>query len=248
MKPRTPSTGISSAPETETNRLLAILPDLDTLRPHIERTTYKTGETIYGADCQLTHYVFPTCGIVSSVDDSPLGTVEVGTAGAEGMVGFPALLGVRQNTRHTFAQSLVIAERIAIDTLDAWLDKARGTRAILLRYVAAVHEEASQYVACNRVHSVEERLARWLLLSHDRHGRELMPLTQKFLASMLGVHRPAVSLAAQTLQRAGLIRYSRGHIKVVDRAGLERASCECYASAGALFRDAGLPWGLRAER
>jgi CRP-like cAMP-binding protein len=247
MSRRQNSSETATGPEAEMNRLLAILPVVDSVRPLLERVTYATGETIYEAGAPLTHYVFPRCGIVSSVHEVPQGAVEVGTAGAEGMVGIAALLGERRNTHHTFAQSLVIADRIEVEALDARLAPSLDSRAVLFRYVNTVHHETLQYAVCNRLHSVEERLARWLLLSHDRHGTDLMPITQLFLSNMLGVYRPRVSLAAAILRKAGLIRYTRGHLEVRDRPGLESVACECYAIARALFHDAGLPWGRQPE-
>jgi CRP-like cAMP-binding protein len=233
--------------EPELNRLLAALPDVDALRPQLERVTYATEETICALGADLTHYLFPRSGITSTVYKSPSGgTVEVATAGAEGMLGIHALAGMRRHYFHTFAQSPIIGDHIAVDALNRFLVDAPNSRAVLLRYGAAVHHEAAQYIACGRLHSLDERLARWLLLSHDRHGTEVMPLTQKFLSFMLGVHRPAVSVAAENLKRAGIIRYSRGHIVVEDREGLERASCECYDKARAFYRDAELPWGIRS--
>jgi CRP-like cAMP-binding protein len=248
MTTRKPRIEFAPPCEPELNRLLASLPDVDALRPLLERVSYATEETLCALGAELEHYVFPRSGITSTVYKSPSGgTVEVGTAGAEGMLGTHALAGIRRHYFHTFAQSPIIADRIAVDTLDAFLADAPRSRDVLLRYGAAVHHEASQYIACGRLHTLEARLARWLLLSHDRHGTEVMPLTQKFLSFMLGVHRPAVSVAAENMKRAGLIRYSRGHIVVEDRAGLERASCECYDKARAFYRDAGLPWGIRSD-
>jgi CRP-like cAMP-binding protein len=233
--------------EPELNRLLASLPDVDALRPLLERVEYATEETICPLGADLTHYLFPRRGITSTVyKSSSGGTVEVGTTGAEGMLGNHALMGVRRHYFHTFAQSPIIGDHVAVDTLDAFLADAPASRAVLLRYGAAVHHEASQYIACGRLHSLEQRLARWLLLSHDRYGTEAMPLTQKFLSFMLGVHRPAVSVAAENLKRAGFIRYSRGHMVVENREGLEDASCECYGKVRAFYRDAGLPWGVRS--
>ena len=248
MSTRKPKAESAPACEPALNRLLATLPDVDALRPRLERASYATEETLCAFGADLTHYVFPRSGITSTVYKSPSGgTVEVGTAGAEGMLGTHALAGIRRHYFHTFAQSPMIADRIAVDTLDAFLADAPRSRAVLLRYGAAVQHEAAQYIACNRLHSLEERLARWLLLSHDRHGSEVMPLTQKFLSFMLGVHRPAVSVAAEHLKREGFIQYSRGHIVVQDRDGLERASCECYDKVRAFYREAGLPWGIRPE-
>jgi CRP-like cAMP-binding protein len=168
------------------------------------------------------------------------GTVEVGTVGPEGMLGISALLGVRTTASRIFAQTDMVADRIDVDHLDGIMESSASTRAILWAYVHAYHEEVSQSVACNRMHTLEERLARWLLMTHDRLETDTLPLKQRFLSYMLGVHRPAVSLAAGALQKAGIIRYTRGMITILDRSALEDAACECYAHGLAAYQHARL--------
>lgn len=210
------------------NLLVAAIPSGARHRIAFERVAIEPEQTIYDAGAALTHYVFPLVGILSLVKDLDGDTIEVGTVGHEGMVGISALLGVPSTTTRIFAQSPGVIERIGVDELDAVMDTSVPTRRLLLRYANAFHEEVAQSVACNRLHSLEERCARWLLITHDRTGSDVMYLKQRFLSYMLGVHRPAVSLAASALQRAGIISYRRGTITLLDRSALEEASCACY--------------------
>jgi CRP-like cAMP-binding protein len=212
------------------NLLLAALPEHERIASLAERVQLGMEENLYEAGATLTHYAFPMRGgVVSMVKEMQGGTVEVGTVGYEGVIGISALLGVRTIGTRVFAQSPSMFDLVRVEDLDAVMDSSPGTRHVLMRYVHAFHEEIAQSVACNRLHALEERCARWLLMSHDRTGSDTMRLKQRFLSYMLGVHRPAVSLAAGALQKAGLIRYRRGLITILDRAGLEDASCECYA-------------------
>src|SRR5690349_9165619 len=220
------------------NLLLASMPDVDLLAPFLERVELAQEQTIYEMDAPVTHYLFPHRGASSVVKVMREGTVEIGTVGPEGMLGIPALLGVRTSASRVFAQTPMLVDRIDIDHLDGIMERSASTQAILLAYVHAFHEQVSQSVACNRMHALEERLARWLLMTHDRLGTETMPLKQLFLSYMLGVHRPAVSLAASALQRAGVIRSTRGAITILDRPALEDASCECYELGLEAFRQA----------
>ena len=155
--------------------------------------------------------------------------VETGTIGSEGMVGLAWFLGADRAPDQAICQIAGSAKRMDASVLsDATLrDGELGN--LLLRYTNAVIKMIAQTAACNRLHPVEERLSRWLLMTLDRVGSTNFPLTQEFMATMLGVRRPTVNIAGSTLQKAGLIRYSRGKITVLDRAGLEAASCECYA-------------------
>jgi CRP-like cAMP-binding protein len=219
-----------ASPSHHENLLLAALPERGKLAPVTERIELGMEENLYQAGDPITHYVFPVQGgVVSLVKEMQGGTVEVGTVGHEGMVGISALLGVRTMGTRAFVQSRSQFDLIPVDHLDALMETSPGTRHVLLRYVHAFHEEVAQSVACNRLHSLEERCARWLLMTHDRTGSDTMMLKQRFLSYMLGVHRPAVSLAAGALQKAGFIRYRRGVITIIDRGGLEEAACECYA-------------------
>jgi CRP-like cAMP-binding protein len=225
----------------EGNLLLAALPEHERLSELTERIDVGMEENLYDAGATVTHYVFPVRGaVVSMVKEMQGGTVEVGTVGNEGMIGISALLGVRAIGTRVFAQSRGSFDLLRVEDLDAAMERSPETRHVLLRYVQAFHEEVAQSVACNRLHSLEERCARWLLMTSDRTGSETMQLKQRFLSYMLGVHRPAVSLAAGALQKAGLIRYRRGQITILDRAGLEDAACECYVSGRNAFARARL--------
>jgi CRP-like cAMP-binding protein len=219
-----PSRDDSPQPDSQTaldNLLLAALPDAERIASLSERIELGMEEDLYEAGAPVTHYAFPVRGgVVSMVKEMQGGTVEVGTVGYEGMIGIAALLGVRTIGVRVFAQSPSRFDLIRVEDLDAVMESSPATRHVLMRYVHAFHEEIAQSVACNRLHSLEERCARWLLMSHDRTGSDTMQLKQRFLSYMLGVHRPAVSLAAGALQKAGLIRYRRGVITILDRAGL----------------------------
>jgi CRP-like cAMP-binding protein len=210
------------------NLLLAASPNHAAIAPLATRITLPAEATLYEAGATITHYLFPVNGITSLVMEMDGSTVEVGAVGPEGMLGLPALLGVPTTSTRIFTQSACTIDRVAVDDLDQAMETDPALRALLLRYAEAYLEEVSQSVACNRLHTLEERCARWLLMTHDRTGSDEMKLKQRFLSFMLGVHRPAVSLAAGALQKAGIIRYSRGTIRLLDRPALEAASCGCY--------------------
>jgi CRP-like cAMP-binding protein len=171
---------------------------------------------------------FPTSGCVSMVNVTETGTVEVGTVGFEGMVGMPLLLHGTSAPTRALVQVEGEGYRIASPAFLRIIAMSDSTYRVLLRFALAFFNQVAQSVACNRLHSLEERCARWLLITHDRVDGDEFKLTQEFLSFMLGVHRPAVTLAAGVLQKAGYIHYSRGKIVVTDRAGLEGASCLCY--------------------
>jgi CRP-like cAMP-binding protein len=183
---------------------------------------------LYDPGEEIDFVYFPTTGCVSVLQVTGTGTVEVGTIGFEGMVGMPLLFhGTSAPTR-----ALVKIEgegyRIATASFLRLITMSEPMYRILLRFALAFFNQVAQSVACNRLHSLEERCARWLLVTHDRVDGDEFRLTQEFLSYMLGVHRPAVTLAAGALQKAGYIHYSRGKIVVSDRSGLEGASCACY--------------------
>jgi CRP-like cAMP-binding protein len=184
----------------------------------------------------IEHAYFVQRGVVSlvaPVDQGERGwarTVEVGPIGNEGMVGLPLVLSTDREPVRAFVQVPDGAWRISAATLRRALDDVIGLRPLLLRYVQTFLNQVGQGSACNRAHAVQERCARWLLMTHDRVGEDEFPLTQEFLAAMLGVRRAGVTVAAGMLQRAGFIKYVRGDITVVDRKGLESASCACYAT------------------
>src|SRR5215470_4899221 len=185
-------------------------------------------EVIYELDEPIRYVYFPLRGVVSVVVKSePLGVVEVATIGNEGMVGIPILLGTDRAPMRSFVQIPGDALRMRAEALHEAVKDPDFNR-ILHRYVQCFITQIAQSSACNRAHSLDERCARWLLMTHDRVKGDEFPLTQEFLGAMLGVRRAGVSVAAATMQRAGLIEYKRGVIRVLNRAGLEAASCECY--------------------
>jgi CRP-like cAMP-binding protein len=220
-----PSEGIAR------NRLLAALApeELERLVPDLEFVPLPVGMPIYEPHHTISHVYFPTSGIISMVSEMPEGTVEVGTVGLEGMTGLPLVLKARTMPTRAFVQVPGHAYRLSdVDLFRAMESSPRFER-LLYRYVLALFDQTAQHAACNRLHSLEERCARWLLMTHDRVDGDVLHLKQQFLAEMLGVHRPAVTLAAGALQKAGVIRYTRGKVTVLDRSALERASCGCYA-------------------
>jgi CRP-like cAMP-binding protein len=224
-----PPQQVVARPATDNSLLARLAPDdfaqiamdLEHLRLGVHDVLYEPGE-------EIEYVYFPTAGCVSMVHVTPNGTVEVGTIGFEGMVGIPLLLrGTSAPTR-----SLVQVEgegyRMTSAAFRRNIASSDATYRILLRFALAFFNQVAQSVACNRLHSLEERCARWLLTTHDRVEGDSFRLTQEFLSFMLGVHRPAVTLAAGVLQKAGFIHYSRGKITITDRPGLEGASCSCY--------------------
>jgi CRP-like cAMP-binding protein len=214
----------------EINLLLDALPSEDRARiqGHFERVPLPLGMTIYEADQAITHVYFPLRGIVSMVSAMPEGTVEVGTVGREGMTGVPIVLQADSMPTRAFVQVEGAALCTSAETLRRDMRESPALERLLQRYALALFDQAAQNAACNRLHVLEARCARWLLMSHDRVGTDVVPLKQTFLAQMLGVHRPAVTVAAGTLQHAGMIRYTRGKVTIVDRRALEGAACGCY--------------------
>lgn len=178
----------------------------------------------------LTHVYFPITGVFSvlaSLSDGS--TVEVGTIGREGFVGIEMLAGGEQWTETTICQIEGKSLRMPAADFNRSIDRDSSLRRIAQRYLLLYLSLVSQSVACNRLHTIEARFARWILMTHDRVDGNEFNLTQEFLAYMLGVQRPSVSLVASSFQHAGLIRYHRGHMEILDRQGLEGACCECYA-------------------
>src|SRR5579864_5222152 len=153
---------------------------------------------------------------------------EVGTIGNEGVVGLPLLLGDDRAPTSVYVQVPGVGLRMRAAQFRKQLAHSASMRAVMLRYVHALFNQVAQSAACNHFHSIDQRCARWLLMTHDRMHSDQFLLTQEFLAMMLGVQRTGVSVAASTLQRAGLIRYRRGNVTIIDRRGLIRRSCECY--------------------
>ena len=213
------------------NRLLSTLSpeEYKRLVPNLDFVSLSFKQIIYAPHQPIEHVYFPNSGIISLVNLTEDGdTVEAATVGNEGMVGIPVLLGADQMIGQAVVQIPGDAIRMRTDVFNRQVTPGSTLHNLLLRYTLALINLISQSVACNRRHSVEERCCRWLLLCHDRVQSNQLPLTQELLSQMLGVRRPSVSVVAAILQRAGLIRYSRGRITILDRPGLEAVSCECY--------------------
>jgi len=214
------------------NRLLASLPaaELARLEPHLEPVTLPVSRVLYDPDAPIPDVLFPDDLIVSQVSIFADGSgVETATIGCEGMAGMAVFHGADRVPEQAFVQVSGDGHRLPADVLREALPECPTLVSRLHRFALGCFTLASQSSGCNRKHSVDQRCARWLLLVHDRIGRDRFHLTQLFLSQMLGVRRATVTGAAGALQDAGAIRYTRGRITVVDRARLEQASCECYA-------------------
>ena len=217
---------------SSTNRLLIALraEDGDVLLAELEAVDMPAHAVMHGADDVIAYVYFPDDGVATSVI-APLGLdlgVEVGTIGSEGFVGLPVMFGIDHTPFKAVVQVGGTGWRVTAAEFSAALLDSPALRNLCARFAHTFYVQVGQSSACNRAHSVAERCARWLLMMHDRADSGTFLLTQEFLAIMLGVRRAGVTVAAGELQRAGLIVYHRGHITVVDRAGLEAASCACY--------------------
>jgi CRP-like cAMP-binding protein len=214
------------------NHLLKALPTAELARfaPALERVCMESRQLAFDVDVPIQHVYFPESCVISVVAVTTDGSaVETATVGWEGMVGLPVFLGVESTPAQAFCQ--IPGEALRLDSGMLQREVARGgeLRAILNRYTQAHFTQVAQASACNRVHTMRQRCARWLLQTHDRVGSDEFPLTQRFLSQMLGVRRATVTEAARSLQQVGLITYVHGRVTVRDRRGLERVSCECYA-------------------
>ncbi len=214
------------------NHLLAQLPMEERQRwlPHLELVLMPLGEVIYESGVTLTHVYFPTTALVSLLYVMENGaSAEIAVVGNEGIVGVSLFMGGGSTPSRAVVQSAGGALRLNAKVLKDEFDQNGPVLHLLLRYTQALITQMAQTAVCNRHHSLDQQLCRWLLLSLDRlQGHELV-MTQELIANMLGVRREGVTEAALTLQHVGLIRYARGHITVLDRGGLERRTCECYA-------------------
>ena len=214
----------------------------ESLVEHLQMHEVEPPQELYEVGRPINRVYFPENCIISVVamfEDG--GMTEMATVGREGMVDTAVVLGGQVATNQAMVQMRGKAYSLERTVLESALGAAPKLRGIFECYIQAFIGQVMQTVACNSAHVAEPRCARWLLMSHDRSDGDTFPLTQEFLAQMLGVHRPTVSIIARQLQAAGLIRYSRGSITVVDRAGLEEASCECYRAILGQF-DRRLPY------
>ncbi|OUL36801.1 Crp/Fnr family transcriptional regulator [Nostoc sp. T09] len=213
------------------NRLLASLPayEYERLLPHLKFVSLSSGQVLYHAEEPITQVYFPKNSVVSIVITTENGsTVEVGLVGNEGMVGIPVILGGKTTTTSGVVQIPGDAMQINADILKIEFERGGPLQKLLLRYVQAMYAQVSQAAVCNRLHTLEARLARWLLTASDRIQSDKLPLTQEYISHMLGVRRSGVTVAAGTLSEQGIISYHRGLITILNREGLEAISCECY--------------------
>jgi CRP-like cAMP-binding protein len=221
------------------NRILSGLPGTDyrRLQPRLERVSLKVRDAIYDADQPMRHVYFPLSGVSSVVVDTEGGlAVEVGTIGNEGMVGTAVFLGADRQRMRSFQQITGEALRMATPAFKREIARRGALHERVSLHTQAWMSQIGQSVACNSRHAIEQRTCRWLLQTHDRVGVDEFHLTQEFLAQMLAVRRPSVTVAAGMLQRAGLITYQRGVITIADRHKLEAASCECYETVKQEYR------------
>jgi len=222
------------------NRLLAALPsgDRDRIVPDLQIVPLRLREVLHKSGEPVRHVYFPDGGflsIVTVLEDGRM--VEVATVGREGAVGMAAGLdGLPVSSASMVQGEHETCYRMAAGAYRREMDRRGAFYELLTRYAQALVGVIMQSTACNAVHSVEQRLARWLLMAQDRMGGDGFPLTQEFVAMMLGANRPTVTVVAGTLQKAGLITYHRGHLTILDREELESASCECYRAATKLLK------------
>ena len=223
--------GLAAAHTDEQSALLGALPldEYGHLIGQFASERLQLKQTLIEPNTPIQDIYFPRMGVCSMLaDQQEGGTIEVGTIGPEGFIGIPVLLGGDSMPYRVIVQIEGDAWRVPASVFRRIVDERPITRHLLLRYTQYFANQLSQSVACNRLHTLEERCARWILMTHDRVHGDTFEMTQEFLSMMLGVHRPAVSLAMGVLQNAGFVGYSRGRVIVLDRAMLEEASCGCY--------------------
>ena len=217
--------------EDISNEILLSLPrkELDAILPELDPVDLVTHEVMSEMSFPVQNCYFMNSGLASIVNVMGDGkSVEVGVTGREGFIGLPVVVGFKSSSTRAIVQVAGTALRISAAVLERLLPKCPQLEKALNRYCQLLGVQTSQIAACNRLHEVDERLARWLLMSQDRLGGDIVPLTQEFLSHMLGTRRASVTVAAGVLQKAGLIQYKRGAVTIVSRAKLEAASCECY--------------------
>jgi hypothetical protein len=218
-------------PPQSRNHLLAVLPasEFRELKPYLTTVDLRPKDRLAEPYHPIEHVYFPLDAVLSmAAVDRGGESVEAGSIGCEGMTGVAVLLGAGQSTSRVVVQVGGMAERMDAAVLQREIHRNDHFRRLLYLYAQAFMTQIAQSTACNRLHAAEKRLARWLLICRDRLGRDEMPITQETMAVMLAVRRATVTEAASELQRRGFIRYRRGVVSIVDRPGLEAATCECY--------------------
>ena len=223
----------TSSKSTSENLLLAALPEdqYQGLLPHLEPFALDHGKILYEIGEPIKYCYFPCDAVVSLVTQMEDGKiVEVGLVGNEGVTGLSFLLGQKKSAERAIVLIPNGGVRAKADVVLKEFMRGEGLHSILLRYLNSLLRQVAQTAACNASHTIEERLSRWLLMCHDRVPSDQINLTQEFIAEMLGTRRATVNVGAINLQSAGLIKYNRGRIQIVDRPGLEGFACECYAA------------------
>jgi CRP-like cAMP-binding protein len=230
--PQNGSEATQAAPQSGVrNKILSLLPpsELEAVLSRSETVTIESKDTVWSREAPLTHVFFPEDCVISLVTEMEDGdTVEAMTVGSDGFAGMAVFHGAPSSRLKAIGQISGTAHRMRAEDFNELTEECETFDELLHRYSQFVFETVAQSAACNRLHVIEQRCARWLLMSQDRVGRNRFDLTQEFLAEMLGVRRPGVTVAMGILEKAGLIAHTRGTISVVDRSGLEAASCECY--------------------
>jgi CRP-like cAMP-binding protein len=223
---------MTKPPDARSNQLLAAIPPEEWARwqPELEAVTMPLGQVLSESGMAMTHVYFPTTSIVSLLYVMEDGaSAEIAVVGNEGIVGISLFMGGETTPSRSVVQSAGQGFRMRAQVLKAEFNRSGSVLHLLLRYTQALITQMAQTAVCNRHHSLDQQLCRWLLLSLDRLEANELVMTQELIANMLGVRREGVTEAALSLQRAGLIHYQRGHITVLDRPGLQRRTCECYA-------------------
>jgi CRP-like cAMP-binding protein len=224
--------GMETEFQSRTNRLLDLLDpaDLDLLRPHLKRMPLEYRQPLVEPNRPITTVYFPLSGVASLVNTMANGdAAEVGTTGNEGMVGVQALFGDSIGPTNVYVQVPGEALQMPAAEFARALIGNHKMHVVMLHYAHALFNQVTQSAACNRLHHIEQRCCRWLLMTHDRVQTDKFLLTQEFLSMMLGVRRTSITAAASSLKRKKLVEYSRGQVTVLDREGLLKRSCECYA-------------------
>ena len=222
------------------NLLLAALPiaQYERVLPHLEPVALPLRQILYNPGEPIEYVYFPHRAVISLVTILEDGaTIESGLVGSEGIVGVDVFLGNNRSRTQAIVQIEGEGVRLPAAQLKAEFDRGEVLQSLLLRYLQVLMVQLSQGGACNRLHTVEERFSRWILMASDRIGSNDLLLTQEFIAQMIGTRRAGVTVAAGTLQQAGLINYRRGRITILDRENLEAASCECYWQIQAAFNE-----------
>jgi CRP-like cAMP-binding protein len=222
----------NAAGKPVSHKILLSIPDSEynLLRPHLEYVRLPNHLVIHEAGGKLESAYFPNRGLISLVVVMKDGkTAEAGVVGNEGFTGTAAVVGLSRGPLQAVVQVTGDGFRVKVGALQDTLESTPKLRLLLNRYIAIRGMQIAQTAACNRLHGIEQRLTRWLLMTQDRVGSGALPITHDFLATMLGTDRPTVSLAAGVLQKKKLIEYTRGAVKIVNRNKLENSACECYA-------------------